>query len=88
MSPAIMDLRMTSSQELVERCDELSQTLDEWKGKVVGEHPTEWDKFRTKFWQAQATVDNARDGDFSTATGHLLEFLREAGLEPDERKAD
>ena len=84
LTDPVQDLRMLSGQELAERAREMHAELGAWKERVTSEYPTEWDKHRVKHQQVRATLQAADTGSFDAATGSFLDFLRDAGRDPQE----
>ncbi|MCG8417931.1 MAG: hypothetical protein MJE77_08320 [Proteobacteria bacterium] len=88
LNPAVQDLRMLSAEELTEQAVDLEKALKSWKYWVTGDYPTEWPKHRTVCLQTQAMIQSAKTASFDSATGSLLEFLRDADRKPEELTFD
>lgn len=84
LTNSVQDLRMLSVDELCERATEVKSELTAWQSRVFSEYPTEWDKHQAKYHQALVTLDAALNASFSAATGNFLDFLRDAGRDPEE----
>ena len=83
LTQPVQELRALSGQELTLQADALARALASWKQSVTRDFPTEWAKHRESYGQTQSAIDAAKSGSFDTASGGLLEFLRDAGQEPD-----
>ena len=84
LTPPVQDLRELSEAEITGQADALAQSLESWKQSITSEYPPEWAKHRTTWQQTGAIIEAAKNAAFDKACGGLLEFLRDAGREPEE----